>query len=161
MDGMFGQMISFAATGGIGGFRLGMSAEEADRLLGGDTGLAVPGRSASDGMVGFKGGSLEVWVGFDATVRLLGLDAVDTDGRFATPARTGAAAQESIEAVGRADLINGLGQLGCGWSHEAALSFDDQLAIRTDADVTVVFTRPDPPATGWLVASLYGSADGG
>ncbi|MET8277094.1 hypothetical protein [Streptomyces sp. NPDC005096] len=54
MTTMLSLMISFAATGEIGAFRLGMSGEEADRLLGGGTGLTVPARSSSDGAAGLR-----------------------------------------------------------------------------------------------------------
>ncbi|KJS63540.1 hypothetical protein [Streptomyces rubellomurinus] len=147
MDSMLGSMISFAATGEIGAFRIGMAGEEADRLLGGGTGLA-------DGPVGFKDGSLEVWVDRDLTVCLLGYDAVDVEGRFAR-----AGGQEPIEAPSREVLIDGLAQRGCAWRHEDALSFDDQLAIRTEAGVSVVFTRRAPGTSGWVTASLYRSPD--
>ncbi|MFD0275303.1 hypothetical protein ACFVHB_15555 [Kitasatospora sp. NPDC127111] len=158
MATLLGLIISFAATGEIGAFRLGMSGEEADRLLGGGTGLAGPARSGSGGEVGFKDGSLELWVGPDATVSLLGLDTSGADGRFQSPSRINAATREDIEAPSREALISGLGRLGCAWHPDDALTFDGQLAVRTEAGVSVVFTRPAPPADEWVLASLYRSA---
>ncbi|MGA5816546.1 hypothetical protein ACPC54_01590 [Kitasatospora sp. NPDC094028] len=157
MDTMLGSMISFAATGEIGPFGVGMSGAEADLLLGGGTGLAAPA-PGPDGHVGFKDGSLEMWVD-GSTVWLLGYDTVDPEGRFASPSRTGAGERPTIEAPSREALIDGLERLNCAWSQDGSLTFDDQLAIRTEAGVSVVFTRPDPPADGWVVASLYRSAD--
>ncbi|WP_405015679.1 hypothetical protein OHV05_00195 [Kitasatospora sp. NBC_00070] len=158
MNTVLGLMISFAATGEIGAFRLGMSGEEADLLLGGGTDLAAPALSGSGGAVGFKDGSLEVWVDPGLTVGLLGFDAVDAEGRFEAPSRTGAAGRAAIEAPSREAVIDGLEQLGCAWRRDEALTFDDQLAIRTEADVSVLFRRPEPPANEWVLANLYRSA---
>ncbi|MEU9074079.1 hypothetical protein [Kitasatospora sp. NPDC048538] len=170
MDSLLDSMISFAATGEIGPFRLGMPGGEADLLLGGGTALGAPAaaRPAEDGDAGVKDGSLEVWAGPDGLVHLLGFDAVDTAGRFAAPSRAGTAgrgatgsteATEVIEAPTREAVLDGLRRTGCRWRDDDALTFDDQLAVQTQAGVSVVFSRPRPPADGWVLASLYRSAD--
>ncbi|MEV0537332.1 hypothetical protein [Kitasatospora sp. NPDC050463] len=158
MTTIFGLIISFATTGEIGAFRLGMPGEEAVRLLGRDTGLAAPAQRGSGESVGFKDGSLEIWAGSDRTVWLLGFDAVGTEGRFRTASCIDASAQETIEAPRWGELIKELEQLGCMWRNDDSLTIDDQLAIRTEADVAMVFARPEPPANEWVLASLYKSA---
>ncbi|GJF31490.1 hypothetical protein KNE206_41900 [Kitasatospora sp. NE20-6] len=158
MNTVLDSMISFAATGEIGAFRLGMSGEEADLLLGGGTDLATPALPSPGGAVGFKDGSLEMWVDPDLTVFLLGFDAVDVQGRFAAPSRIGVAGRAVIQAPSREAVLDRLDQLGCAWRRDDTLTFDDQFAVRTEADVSMVFTRPGPSANEWVLASLYRSA---
>ncbi|MET8630455.1 hypothetical protein ABZW30_43275 [Kitasatospora sp. NPDC004669] len=145
MTTLLESMFSFAATGRIGPLRLGMPSSEADRLLG----LAGPTSSP------FKDGSLELWVGPDRTVRLLGFDSVD--GCFSPPSWLGAAAGAQVEGLSRTAVLDGLGRLGCAWRHDEALTFDDQAAVLTESGVSAVFTRRQSAADGWVLYSLYAS----
>jgi hypothetical protein len=150
-------LIAFAAAGEVGPLRLGMPAEEADRLLGGGTGLCGPATESS-GSVGLKDGSLELWVGPEATLQLLGFDDLDTTGQFQTPARLITAVREERTTLTREQMLDSLDQLGCRWHPEDALTFDDQRAIRTEADVSAVFTRADSAPGDWVLSSLYKAA---
>lgn len=151
---MLDLLIAFAATGEIGALRLGMPAEEADRLLGGGTGLAMPGPD-SGGSVGFKDGSLELWAGPGATIQLLGFDVLDTEGQFQASTRLGMAVRQGNETPTQQAMTVALDQLGCRWRRDDALTFDSQLAIRTEADVSAVFTRAESVTHGWVLSSLY------
>lgn len=162
MDTVLGLIASFAATGEAAGLRLGMPGGEADGLLGGGTGLDQPPPSSAQGMTGFKDGSLEVWVGADGKIGLLGFDQVGTEGGFLAPARVGIVGREHGDAVTYGVITGRLSALGCTWSSDEALTFDDQLAIRTEAGVSLAFARaePVPDGSGWLLASLYTSWPG-
>ncbi|MFD7982961.1 hypothetical protein ACFXKJ_20245 [Kitasatospora indigofera] len=160
MDTVLDLIASFAATGEAAGLRLGMPGGEADALLGGGTGLDRPPRSPAQGMTGFKDGSLEVWVGADGTIGLLGFDRAGTDGGFLAPTRVGGAAgREHGDAVTYGVITGRLAARGCAWRPDEALTFDDQLAIRTEAEVSLTFTRPGSGSDGRgrLLANLYTS----
>jgi hypothetical protein len=150
-------LIDFAATGEVGPLRLAMAAEEADRLLGGRTGLCSPATNFS-GSVGFKDGSLELWVGPEATLQLLGFDDLNTIGEFQAPARLTAAVQGERTTLSHEQMLGSLDQLGCKWHLDDALTCDDQLAIRTEADVSAVFARSDSAPNDWVLSSLYKAA---
>ncbi|WP_329493769.1 hypothetical protein [Kitasatospora herbaricolor] len=159
MDTVLDLIASFAATGEAAGLRLGMPGGEADALLGGGTGLDRPPRSAAQGMTGFKDGSLEVWVGADGKLGLLGFDQVDTEGGFLAPAHIGVVGRAHGAAVPFGVITSRLAARGCAWSSDEALTFDDQLAIRTEADVSLTFARAESTSDGrgWLLANLYTS----
>jgi hypothetical protein len=150
-------LIAFAATGEVGPLKLGMAAEEADRLLGGGTGLCGPATDPS-GSVGFKDGSLELWAGPEATLLMLGFDDLDATGQFQTPARLTTAVRGERTALTRGRMLDSLDELGCRWHTDDALTFDGQLAVRTEAGVFVVFARADPPPGEWVLSSLYKAA---
>lgn len=164
-DGMLGLLLRFAAAGEVGPLRVGMAADEADRVLGGGTGLVAPSASDSPdardphGSAGFKDGSLELWVGPDGRVCLLGFDDVDGHGRFLGPTRLGPEFGQGDGTPTREALLDGLDRLGCVWRRDDALTFGDQSAVETEAGVSVVFVRADA-ASGewWLVSSLYATA---
>src|SRR5690242_12574161 len=78
-------IVYFAAAGETSGLWPGMPGGEADRLLGGETGLVSPGEQTASGPTGFKDGSLEVWASSAGRVELVGFDA-DTEGKFRAPA---------------------------------------------------------------------------
>ncbi|GHH69683.1 hypothetical protein GCM10018781_28550 [Kitasatospora indigofera] len=160
MDTVLDLIVSFAATGEAAGLRIGMPGGEADALLGGGTGLDRAPRSPAQGMTGFKDGSLEVWIGADGKIGLLGFDRAGTDGGFLAPARVGGVAgREHGDAVTYGVITGRLAARGCVWSRDEALTFDDQLAIRTEADVSLTFTRPGSGSDGrgGLLANLYTS----
>ncbi|WP_448317546.1 hypothetical protein [Streptomyces sp. CO7] len=140
-----------------------MPADEADRLLGGGTGLVVPASGSIDerdphGSLGFKDGSLELWAGPDGRVCLLGYDAVDGQGRFQGPTRLGTEFRQEDRTPTREALLDGLDRLGCAWRRDDALTFGDQAAVETEAGVSVVFVRAEVAAGEWLVSSLYATA---
>ncbi|MFD3458022.1 hypothetical protein ACFWVC_38370 [Streptomyces sp. NPDC058691] len=81
MDTVLDVIVSFVVAGETSGLWPGMPGGEADRLLGGETGLISLGEQTADGSTGFKDGSLEVWVSSEGRVELVGFDA-DTDGEL-------------------------------------------------------------------------------
>ncbi|WP_089213143.1 hypothetical protein [Streptosporangium subroseum] len=71
METILDSIVDFAVTGQIGTLRLGMPAAEVGRLFGGGTGL-TQSPPAGAGSVGFKDGSLELWIR-EERLLLLGL----------------------------------------------------------------------------------------
>jgi hypothetical protein len=154
VDTVLDMIVSFALTGETSGLRPGMPGAEADRLLGGETGLVSPGEQTAEGSTGFKDGSLEVWVSSEGRVELVGFDA-DTDGRFYAPAATGQPSNPLPWEMVTARLE----ARGCTWLPDSTLTFDGQRSIRTKAGVRLVFhapeSFPDAPMQVWLLASAY------
>ncbi|MPY31286.1 hypothetical protein FNH09_08230 [Streptomyces adustus] len=160
MDTVLDMIVSFAATGKTLGLWRDMSGGEADRLLGGETGLLSPGEQTAEGPTGFKDGSLEVWVSSEGRVELVGFDA-DTDGRFRVPAFGRATTGRPSGPFPWEMVTARLEARGCTWMFESILTFDDQRSIRTKAGVSLGFHAPesslDAPGQAWLLASAYRS----
>ncbi|MGW0933237.1 hypothetical protein [Streptomyces sp. NPDC002644] len=168
MSTVLSLLLGFAATGEVGGVRVGMTAAEADRALGGITGQDLwasgsDGSEGSDGFggsVGYKDGSLELWVGEDGTVWLLGFDDLDGEGLFQAPRCLGADVRQVTAPTYQA-VTDGLDRLGCAWRRDDALTFDGQLAVVTEAGVSAVFARVPSGAGDWVLSSLYAAGPGG
>ncbi|MBM9509289.1 hypothetical protein [Actinacidiphila acididurans] len=160
MDTVLDLIITFAVTGETLGLWPGMPGGEADRVLGRGTGLVPTAGTAGDGPIGFKDGSLEVWVSAERRVELLGFDE-ESGGRFRAPAY-GGAGDERLWGPFTWDVVTArLTAAGCTWSSYDALTFADQQAIRTQAGVSLHFrppeSAPDAPVHTWLLEAAYKS----
>lgn len=155
---MLDMIVSFVVAGKTSGLWPGMPGEEADRLLGGETGLVSLG--TADGPTGFKDGSLEVWVSSEGRVELVGFDA-DTDGRFRAPA-FGRSTTGQLSGPFSWEVVTArLEACECPWSPAPTLTFDDQCSIRTKVGVSLGFrvpeSSPDAPVHAWLLEAVYRS----
>jgi hypothetical protein len=160
VDTVLDMIVSFAATGETSGLRPGMPGEEADRLLGGESGLVPPEANTADGPAGFQDGSLEVWVSDNGWVELVGFDA-DTEGKFRAPA-CGRATSDRASGPFTWEMVTArLVACECPWSPDNALTLDDQRSIRTKAGVSLGFRRPEFPSDAlvrsWQLEAVYRS----
>jgi hypothetical protein len=161
VDTVLDMIVSFAVTGEASGLWPGMPGGEADRLLGGETGLVSRGEQTAEGSTGFADGSLEVWGSSEGRVELVGFDA-DTDGRFCVPASFIRATAGQASGPFPWEMVTArLEARGCTWMPDSTLTFDDQRSIRTKAGVSLVFhapeSSPDAPVQAWLLASAHRS----
>jgi hypothetical protein len=126
----------FAATGRIGPLHVGLRWTELLTALR-QLDLAPSPVAGPDFTDRFD--SLDIAVA-DGHLDLLGLDH-DGDLAFKLPPALGR--DRSGLTLTRADVIAQLAQIGCGWAEDPALTFaGQQTALRTNADVSMVFARP-------------------
>jgi hypothetical protein len=135
----------FGATGCVGPLQVGLGWADLVAALRELDLTPSPGTGPdADFIDKFDGVDIEVTGG---RLTMLGLDH-NGDAAFKLPPAL--VADRSWLMVTRAEVVAQLARIGCAWSEDPALTFPGwQTALRTNADVSMVFARPS-----WLELEL-------